>query len=68
MDYLALNKKEVQVRVLLVSTHNVCFLGEMRKILTFVMLNKLFIKMPSPFLFVSQSDYLIQVVDINSHT
>ena len=68
MDYLALNKKEVQVRVLLVSTHNVCFLGEMRKILTFVMLNKLFIKMPSPFLIVSQSDYLIQVVDINSHT
>ena len=27
-----------------------------------------YIKMPHPFLLVSQSDYLIQIVDINSHT
>ena len=26
------------------------------------------IKMPHPFLTVSQSDYLIQIVDVNSHT
>ena len=27
-----------------------------------------YIKLPCPFLVVSQSDYLIQIVDINSHT
>ena len=34
-------------------------------LLTLVLLNKL---MPHPFLIFSQSDYLIQIVDINSHT
>ena len=34
--------------------------------LTLVLLNKL--RMPCPFLIFSQSDYLIQIVDINSHT
>ena len=33
--------------------------------LTLVLLNK---KMPHPFQILSQSDYLIQIVDINSHT
>ena len=41
-------------------------LPTIQQILTLFMLNKLRI-LPSPVLIVSQSDYLIQIVDINSH-
>ena len=65
-------------KVLPVSTHNVFFVEKKENIylanpliwsydlLTLVMLKET--TMPRPFLIFSQSDYLIQIVDINSHT
>ena len=58
-----------------ISTHNICFYDELQKnyprIITkyssfiLVLLNKL---VPRPLLIFSQSDYLIRIVAINSHT
>ena len=55
-----------------IKTENIStFLVDKKSALTGVMFNPCpveYIKMPHPFLIFSQSDYLIETVDINSHT
>ena len=51
------------------TTHNICFHGEIRKILCgYPLLSVAMVKMSRPLLMFSQLYYLIQIVDRNSHT